>query len=254
MLTFASFIDSGLALQPRLPYFHGTDGHSFRAILESRQLEPQACPVYGETLLYLFYGKPSYRVNAGEEASRLRARLPVCFILSPDILDSCKRIVPFDSGAFAGKIYSQFISPNMKLPDFELAPFIESAQKLISRFFESNNDYYWGKANANVSLPVMQFEAEAYYYLILDSSKGPSDDRSCTIELQTDHPVELTVQTVEAVVLPEQFLEDDRVREILVNEWVAEPICYDFTRMKPVEYSSVVYHLAGQYLSRKGLL
>jgi hypothetical protein len=42
-----------------LPLMHITRAYSFDDILDGDTLEPQDCDVFGEKLIYLFYGRPA---------------------------------------------------------------------------------------------------------------------------------------------------------------------------------------------------
>lgn len=254
MTAFAAFVDGGPARLQRLPCIHATDGHSFRTILESKCLTPAMCPVYKEDLLYLSYGRPSYRVGAISEASRIRARLPVCFLLSPNAIDKCKRIMPFDSGAFASGRLIQHFSPRASLADFEMTPHIDSAQRLVSRCFDANSDYFWGRGLSHVDYPAMQFEADGYHSLVTAAVEAEHDDRASAIEVQLDGAILLNDQVVDAVILPETFLKDPSVRRVVEDEWNAVALEYQYTRMKPLEYTSKLYDLAEARLRTLSLL
>jgi hypothetical protein len=89
---------------------------------------------------------------------------------------------------------------------------------------------------------------------VLDPSINDYDDRNSAVELQIDHNVSLNVDTVDAVILPKTFLSQREVSDIVLNDWCAEPLTYDYTRMKPVEYTSTIYNLATDYYERKGYL
>jgi hypothetical protein len=130
----AQFVESQPLQYSEMPCVHTTDGYAFRAILESQELTPQPCPLYLEDLTYLFYGKPAYRANMLTPPNRLRAYLPVCLIFSTDVISTCKRVLPFDTGAFAKGLFKKHMHERMDKTDFQLTPTLESARRLIATF------------------------------------------------------------------------------------------------------------------------
>ena len=251
---FAAFIDAEPIRVGRLPLFHLTDGHTFRQILGSDTLEPRPCSVYGEDLLYFFYGRPSYRVNSDVGAAKLLSCLPVCFILAGDDVEDCRRMMPFDSGAFSAGLFSPAVFARIHRDDFQLTPRMESAQRLVSKFYESNGDYFWGRPKPAVSIPALQFEAEAYQELVQSRAAATFDDRCSALEVQLHESYPLADGTVLAVIAPEPLLIEPVVKEAIGVRWRAQGIPYDFTRMKAVEYTSVIFHLAVRLLEDGGYL
>jgi len=80
--------------EPQLPLVHSTDGYLFTNALFGWAREPQPCHVFdGEPLLYTFYGRPSFRPNAGELATTMDHYLPVCLIFKQSF--ACETMVHF---------------------------------------------------------------------------------------------------------------------------------------------------------------
>ena len=76
-----------------LPFVHTSDGLGLRSILREGELQTEPCPVFDdEPLLYLFYGRPAYRVNSQVLSSAIDAYAPVCFILRPGSVKAPRRI------------------------------------------------------------------------------------------------------------------------------------------------------------------
>jgi len=125
-----------------LPLVHTTDVYRFTNVLEDGVLEPRECDVFkGEPLLYFFYGRPSYRINASEGATGLDHYLPVCFLFRNSAVTPIKRIFPFDSGGFHNELYADAFHKEMKLDDFGLEPDQDTPGRVISLFFESADAY-----------------------------------------------------------------------------------------------------------------
>ena len=75
---FKNFVQAVPPAQPLLPLTHLTDAYRFEKAHQTDELQPRDCKVFGEPLLYLFYGRPSYRVHPDEQPSGLAHYLPVC--------------------------------------------------------------------------------------------------------------------------------------------------------------------------------
>src|SRR3546814_17806845 len=58
---FREFVHGAAPLTGQLGLTHVTDCARLSGLVASRKLEPRLCDVYGEPLVYLFYGRPAYR-------------------------------------------------------------------------------------------------------------------------------------------------------------------------------------------------
>ena len=149
--------------EPLLPLTHLTDAYRFENARLSDELQPRGCKVFGEPLLYLFYGRPSYRVHADEEPSGLEHYLPVCILFRNCDVPSPKRVFPFDSGAFAAGRYGDAMHRDMELEDFCLEAHPSTPGRIISLFFGSIEAYLSSEpgdrcstANDGVRSPVLR--------------------------------------------------------------------------------------------------
>jgi hypothetical protein len=82
-------------------------------------------------------------------------------------------------------------------------------------------------------------------------AKMNADDRRATIEVQLTDPIELKHE-VEAVILPNVFLDVPEVRSVITGDWGAEPLTYETSLIPVSQYTSVIYERAREFLSRKG--
>ncbi|MYZ47882.1 hypothetical protein [Propylenella binzhouense] len=232
---------------------HVTDGLGFRSIMQESALSAEPCSVFNdEPLLYLFYGRPSYRVNSQILASAIRAYAPVCFVLKPGVVQSPKRVFPFDSGAFHNELFRASMHRKMQRDDFALEPDPASAQRLIKLFFGDNQSYYDNKPITSLDLPPLAFEASSYHALITDRQENVYDERISSIEIQIAEDLPLK-GAVEAVVLPDAFL----VREVVdsVSAIGADAIPYAFIdRLRPELYAATIYPIVKDYYRRRGYL
>jgi len=250
---FSKLVGEQPAGPDELPSIHVSDGLGFRSIMRDGQLSAEPCPAFnGEPLIYLFYGRPSYRVNSQVMASAIRAYAPVCFVLKPGVVRSPARVFPFDSGAFHNELFHASMHRKMARDDFALEPDLASPQRLINLFFGDNQSYYDNKPIATLDLPPLAFEASSYHALITDRQENIYDERISSIEIQVSDDIRLK-DAVEAVVLPDAFM----VKEVAASLTAigAEAIPYAFIdRLRPELYAATIYPIVRDYYRRRGYL
>ncbi|NFV78583.1 hypothetical protein [Magnetospirillum aberrantis] len=247
---FAAFVDLAEPTDPPLPLTHTTDLYRFRSILETRTLQPRPCKVFGESLLYLFYGRPAYRPNQRVGNTSQNAYRPVCLLLGPSTAPPPRRAYPFDSGAFAGCVFERHMHNDMELSSFELFPLPDSARKVVSTFFGDNRAYYHGQARPDPRLPNFQFEAQSYHSLVADKAETPYDGRRGSVELQMSDEIKLMRQTVLAVALPNDFCDEAAILETIVKDWGADLLPYPSYHASPAEDVRGIFDVVAEYLKR----
>lgn len=200
---FARLVSEAPAAKSSLPLTHMTDAYHLRDVVEAGVLRPTQCRVFSEPLLYLFYGRPAYRVASKTANNGLDAYWPICFVLRPDAVRA-KRIYPFDSGAFQEGLFSAFFHSSMAKEDFELEVDPSTPGRLVRLFWPDERGYFDNRPGPSPRLGAMDFEGKAYSALIRDASAAAYDERHSAIELQTDAELSLR-DDVLAVVLPVDF-------------------------------------------------
>ncbi len=227
---FMDFIADGDPAGPPLPLMHTTRGAEFRQIAESNQLSADAKadddPFPGEKLIYFFYGRPVFREEYRSSTWR-QMLLPVALVLRPEAVKKIKRTYPFDSGAAHKNLYEPSLQKPLSWRDLEIGNSLEAAGRVVSQFFGTNKNYIIGTRREGLNIPVMNFEADAYYQLIADRD-GRADDRRFTVEVQVEaeHGFGLSAENVLAVALPNIFMDDKDIRRIICDEWKAKPLTY----------------------------
>jgi len=217
-------------------------------------LVPTPCSVFKEPLLYFFYGRPAYRPIGVVEPTSLNACSLVSFVVDSNSVGRPKRIFPFDSGGLQGGIYSKFVHPGMKLTNFELVGTLDNIRKLVTLFFGTNSNYYRGKCLPEVNFSAMEFEAQCYYELIRTLAQTKPDDRRGTVEVQFDAAVDFSACKVDAVIVPEDFLDDQAVVEFICGTLGAMPLKYVCYHARPVEDVGAILEVARQFLADGGVL
>lgn len=247
---FREFVGEGEPAEGALPLTHVTDAYALRDVVASGRITPQPCPVFGEPLLYLFYGRPAFRKNMAVQASRNSAYAPVCLKLHPPNSVAPCRMFPFDSGAFDANLFKPIFHNQMQLEDFGLEPDLSSARRLVRLFFHDNARYFH---NTRFETPVIgrfDFEVQCYDDLVQKADEDAVDERLSAIELQLDGPVDLRSQ-VAAVVVPEPFMEDAALMTRLA-ELEVEPLPYVYVeRWRPLDCTGGIYAAVREYYRTK---
>ncbi len=250
---FRKFVNQNSPAAGELPLTHVTDGLGFRGMLDTGALRPEPCSVFNEEpLLYLFYGRPAYRVNSQRLSSAIDAYAPVCFILRPNCIAAPKRVFPFDSGAFHGERFIEAMHLKMLLEDFALDPDLQAPLKLIGLFFGDRDRYYRNLPLQDVTIPPLSFEALSYHILITSRHENAFDERISAIELQAHTSLDLST-AAEAVVLPDAFATDDVMQRLSALRITMLP--YDYIpRLRPESYTGAIYTIVRDYYRRRGYL
>lgn len=236
---------------PALPFIHTTISLNFINCVRNGKLRPSRCRVFKEPLIYLFYGRPAYRVELEERPSQLYSSLPVCFIFKPNCISALKRIYPFDSGAFTRGLYKDHISGKFTLDDFAMDCMPEVPQHIVGAFFHSNRGYYLGNPKP-ISIPFTEFSTRAYFSLITDKGYREVDDRRSTIEIQCNRAINLSRDTIEAVVLPRAFLDEEELVERIFKIWEAKALDYPSYSFSPREYTGIIFESVRLYFESQG--
>lgn len=237
-----------------LPLVHTTPAHSLREIIANKSLLPTKCPVFtGEELLYLFYGKPSYKISGTSQKTWL---MPICFLIKMSSLQSIKRIYPFDSGAFKSGRHPDYIK-TFDIGEFEVTGPNDPA-KIVGAFFKTIRDYFSlspkdvNQLKDEHSLTVMDHEILALRDLAEDKSLTGIDDRRFCVEIQTEDAIALTKSNVQAVILPYDYFEDPSVVQFVETHLEATPLPYDCFSLTSAEHTAIIYSKVLEFLRING--
>jgi hypothetical protein len=191
--------------------------------------------------MYFFYGRPAYRM-APTSQLRTRAVQPVVLVFRSDLLLQGTRLYPFDTGAFAGKRYEEWMHSGMSMSDFLLECPSDAPQRHIAAFFGSNANYLRLKAQ-KPSLPYEdEFEVDALVAMLTDPNITNADDRRIAIELQSSRPLAVTAENIRALIVPLELQQAGFMRSFLAGAGAGIEVC---------SYEPSQWKLAGEY---QGLL
>lgn len=245
----------------RLPLFHSCSGEQFRRIIGSGQILTSMCAEFSEDLLYLFYGKPSYRL-LDDDNTRDLGHFPSSFIVRCNHLGGVKRIFPFDSGAFFHNILSDVCGhfstkPEAKvgIESYDLGSELDRLAKFINVFYGGDKAYFNVEPHLDrSSLKGMCFELSRLLDLAQSHAKHKWDGRATTAEVQIESPINLDGASIEAVIIPAQLISNDPDLQNFFYDQGIDVETYNAARTKPNSVTDLISKVAEDYLARKGLI
>lgn len=248
---FLDFLSTHSSTLDALHLSHCTSGRKSFGVFSLGHLKTTKCEIYSADLLYLFYGRPAYKPEAGQPASKIVDLAPVCLVIDPSLLASAIRILPFDSGGFSN--YQNQIGPGLTLPDFELGADPSVPLRLVTAFYETNRNYYEQIPTiAENDVPLSKAAPRAYARLIHEAGLGKMDDRCSTIEVQFNTSISLK-SALRAVIGPNVVLSDPDVETSLAKCDDVTVFTYKtYGRSKPDQFVHALYERLETFLEDKG--
>ena len=256
--TYLSALRTAVKNQPvpdsrPFPLTHITDALRLRSILETGELRPRSCRVFGDKRLYVFYARPAYRGGKSGPLHNLNFA-PIGFLISPAVARERAplEVFPFDTGALEHGLLAEDIHPDLTPFDLALEPVLDSAQRLAVLFFGSEKCYFQGRRSREaVTLRPRPTDADliAYESLVTRGANLARDERATSIEFQFKESVSIRGKVL-AIILPQDFLDDEETRRFLLDANV-EPLPYEFIPdHSPKEYVGVFYREAAAFYER----
>lgn len=237
-----------------LPYFHSCSGKAFRSILSSGKIERRMCDVFDEELVYFFYGKPAYRMQNRGTNTRDASRFPVCFVISDLEDSSIRRVFPFDTGAMACGVYECVCGDEKNPLSFEIGSDRRAISLLVGFMYSSDPNYFYARPEkAMMDIDSLSFELQQIYAIIVQFGESTWDARAHSIEIQHDQDIDLVHAPIEAIILPDSFLNNPGVADFIYNNNITA-VDYSIHQSNPSSATDILFEAAKRYLSDKGLL
>jgi len=235
-----------------LPFIHNTRFSNLKHIFSVGFLSPTLCDVFNENLLYLFYGRPAYKVSQKNQPSGYIDDLPVSVVIKTGFDKELKRVYPFDSGAFIKGAYDAFIGTSYSVDDFLIEGNVKEIKRHISKYYDSNGAYLTGYPKDEVELD--DEHSEAYYRLITTDDYDDTDDRCYSIEAQCIDNISINDE-VDILVVPFSGLDDQDLMHNLKSSSIKNIETYEvYRRRSPSSYNSDLYEKIRVHLYSKGVL
>lgn len=250
MKTFQQFLKDDISDLSTLKLVHTTSGYRFREILRHKEINLSHCDVLDEELIFTYYGKPEYRLKSNDENVNDTSYPLVTIVLKNDAFKNCYKVFPFDTGAFVkvSGFKTLYFNEEIEISDFELAGSIDSAKKVVKTFYETNENYIELETLIKSPFENLDFEVDGYIKLINDRGNHKWDHRVKTIEVVHNKIIKLDDKTIEQIILPSCYYDDDDVREIINNEFkISNPLTYKLSGGDPNQYWSQINNLFKEY-------
>jgi hypothetical protein len=179
-------------LPPELPVAHLTIARWLTPILNAGALLPRRCAVFDEDLLYFSYGGVFFRPD--KRPTENASELPVGLVFTPEVLDRCSRLFPFDSGAMMKRLFGdqwfQTMHPFEQRFAITNGNLNHAARALVACLYAENHRYLEGRpikdlGSAPTALQVL------HAFLSENFTAKAVDHRHRSIEALTKVPVSL---------------------------------------------------------------
>jgi hypothetical protein len=246
---FTELLESTTSDLPLLGLCHtARDTKSNHEVFFKRNtIETELCDVYQEQLIYLFYGRPAFKVPA--------AYYPMCFVfrLENEDIDRIKRKMAFDTGAFHnGYMADYFEGSNAQLGDFEIEnqP-LEYLSRFVRYFFENNTQYYDGGVNPALN-GGHQDVINRYVLMLKEADTDNLDGRRRSIEIQFGQNIDLNQKTPEMLIVSSAHIENEQEKSKLEEQLNCKVILYD--QSKSGDFYHDIHGLVRQYFDEKSRL
>lgn len=235
-----------------LPTMHSTSCLIGEKILQEDKLSVKDCPVFNESLLYYFYGKPAYRVSS-KHSHKSRTdclRSPCCFVLDSKKIHA-KYIYPFDTGAYSSGIFEDMIPLEIDIRKFQLQPDPTNIPEYVRVFFGNNINYLQGISNVNVK-SLNNVVTFTLGQILSARGSFEFDDRARTVEIISEDSLKLS-DAIMAIIVPQPFVRNEVFKDFVKNHSNIDVITY-FTRYPsdPASHNEAVFQKAIDYLKKRG--
>jgi len=247
-----------------LPLVHTTKSKRFLRILRQNpnQLEGKVCSPLAGALVYLFYGRPAYRVEQAPSELKGNQLCPSCFFLKADVLGTPRNIFVFDTGGYS--YYKAQAADLLPIQEFALHESIEEAVKFVIMFYGNEKNYLLGKLTPKIShtAAVRNCKAAMQYLKLRDVVRATDvDDRAFATEFSFDGNVSISNISLEAVVVPAPLLAapvgrqslDDYLKNILglSASQILKYRTYPSLYLSPKEYHLRILDLSLEFFQSK---
>lgn len=237
-----SAIESVLAATPQLYLTHITKLDNARSVFENGYIATTDCKVLEESLCYFFYGRAEYR-GRGYKASDLDGERPVCFVIKNVDKNDIFSVFPFDTGAFYLKdgVQERYFPNVSDILDLSIGDDVESAQRLITKFWENNDNFINNKPMDDAQVQYDNFsemEVGAYIQLLSKHGRDELDGRVSTPEIVALNDISL--HQVEFIIAPSQISDSEAFRRNCDDYGIVPIYYYTMTPLKENEYISVI--------------
>jgi len=244
-----NFIECSEPMEGEMPFIHVTNGYNFKKILTGDLLKQSRCPVFKEDILYLFYGRPSYKTKY-QYNERLAYDWPIVFLFEYKAVERfVSSMFPFDSGAFENERYRHFFDSKTTIDEFRVSRGKHNVRRIVSSFYSSNYEYFCGASRKNVEIPLDEFEISGVHELARVPNRPDVnheidyDERSSSIEILLKQPIPLK-RKIQAIIIPQKLLDIESWQR-RINDWEPNIIkSYSvIENLSPEAFAGMIYRI-----------
>ncbi|MDX8347384.1 hypothetical protein SLH49_05230 [Cognatiyoonia sp. IB215446] len=251
---FQDFIQLSLPAEPILPAVHTTTVTAFSSILDAGKISLTECKFYKEPLLYLFYGKPAYKIQGRQNAAtKILGDAAVTFVFNVHSLPKIHKSFALDTGAAFGSRYDQLLPAGLEIDDFGMSGEYTDFARFVTCFFGSNRDYYLGNpSNKNDPSP-LDVVSTSMRDIANSVSSDRFDERACSCEIQLQADILLSDTSMVTIIMPDRLFDDEEVRRAL-TAWKIKPVLYRMKRALPSERTEIIAEKLGDFYESEGYI
>lgn len=240
-----------------LPLVHATTVWNAQEIVRQSKLLTQRCKFLGKDLVYFFVLRPAYLGRDGNERNHRISAFPVAFILKPQAVRQPYHLYPFDTGGAIAGAFDDQADRQIPLDDYSLEPSHAAATRFIDWAFGSLAAYFDGRLRHDLGddVKIPECVAQSYMDIARLGVEGSNvhDKRASTLELTSDHNVDLT-DFLDLAIYPKQFIEDNDNFLAKARALGGEIEFYDWRPNRaPNEHQKDLMEISRRWYRQKGL-
>lgn len=246
--SFRDFVSTSIPAGPPIALTHMTDALTLEDIISTRTLDAsKPCRFFREPLVYTFYLRPAYRSAGPGRNSRMEHYEPIGFLLKPSVAGALAAVFALDTGAVETGKAANHLHHSMISEDFELAPTLEDALRIVSIFYEKQLNYFRNVLSANLPRPDKRnYLLKSYLSIISEASATNLDERASAVEIQLRPPVALS-GNVHAFIASDRLADEPDIQAFSASIG-AELLRYTIIeRVAPAEMTGLIYDLARRF-------
>lgn len=197
---------------PFLYLTHTTIVTSFRDIVKEKKISKKKCNIFGDELIYLFYGRADYSPNTLPKYHSVVGQMPVTILVKCDPFSSFFRISPFDTGAFITNKFKDVFG--IKTQDENKLYFnnnlalnnnYDTPSKLVTLFYSNSKNFVSGTFSPSATITHC-LDARNCKDLADNRTNANYDGRNTSIEVQVNMDIPLDPSFIEMIFLPEDSM------------------------------------------------
>jgi len=256
---FIASVADATHLPKLLPLVHTTDAFSFRSILQD---DFTIRPRMDKELNYFFYGRPAYRPTQ-LNFSMMVAHAPIFLVINFAAIREIRRIFLLDSGAYTRGLFDKYFPNKMPITNLEVAiadrtskvAIDQTVRMTVQALYGTNRNYYYGVPRQGLLPDSLHFEVKSYLRLASATESAQFDERGSVIEISTADAVQLTPESLLAIIVPDEILNGSTIFTDRLKNFPSTTVMPDqLFRFQAGYFAALAVERVGAFLTARGLL